>query len=341
MMKAGVIGVGMMGRNHARIYAEIEEVDLVAVADTDSEVATQVAQTYGVRAYHSPGDLLLREPLDLVSIAVPTHLHKQVALEAIEAGVHVLLEKPLAPTVEEGRAIIQAAKTRGLCLTVGHIERFNPAIQELDRRLKREELGQIFQLHARRIGPFPPRIKDVGVVMDLATHELNVMEYLMQTEIESLYAEIGFRVHATREDFLSGVLRFANGVVGVLDVNWLTPTKIRELFIVGEKGMFQVNYLTQELYFYANNWAREPANMVAAVMGASEGQRIRHQIERVEPLKAELQAFINAVRSGKAPLVSGEEALRAVFLAQQILASGRTHEVVHLGGQAPRRMGNS
>lgn len=330
MINAAVIGVGMMGRNHARVYAELEDVNLLAVADTDLEAAQRVARTYRARAYQDYREMLDVEKPDIVSVAVPTHLHRLVATDVIARGMHVFLEKPIATAVEDGQAIIDAAKEHGITLGVGHIERFNPAILALKERLDDGQLGRIFQIHARRVGPFPPRVSDVGVVIDLATHELNIMEYLTGSRAESVYAETERKIHVAHEDLLTGIIKFRDGCVGILDINWLTPAKIRELSLIGEKGMFLVNYLTQDLYFYENDYLNGNWEGLVAIMGVSEGRRIRHNIRRVEPLRAELEDFVRSVVEGRPPLVGGEEALRAVLLAQALLCSGREHRVVFL-----------
>lgn len=330
LLRAAVIGVGSMGRNHARVYAEMEDVQLIAVADVDQAAAVRVANIYGVRAYADYRMMLEAEPLDLVTIAVPTRLHREVAEVAAAHGVHLFVEKPLAGSVEDAQAIIDAARSAGVKLGVGHIERFNPAILQLKVELDAGRLGRMFQLHARRVGPFPPRVEDVGVVFDLATHELNIMEYLANARVVSLYAETEREIHEQHEDLLSGVIKFDNGVVGVLDINWLTPTKIRELSVIGERGMFRVNYLTQELYLHENSFFSENWESAVALMGVSEGRTIKYEIKRKEPLKAELESFVEAIREDKPPAIGGEEGLRAVFLAQKLVESGLRHEVVHL-----------
>lgn len=330
LLRAAVIGIGSMGRNHARVYAEMEDVQLIAVADVDQAAAVRVANIYGVRAYADYRRMLDMEPLDLVTIAVPTRLHRQVAEEAAARGVHLFVEKPLAGSVEDAQAIIDAAHAAGVKLGVGHIERFNPAILQLKAELDVGRLGRMFQLHARRVGPFPPRVEDVGVVFDLATHELNIMEYLANARVVSLYAETEREIHAQHEDLLSGVIKLDNGVVGVLDINWLTPTKIRELSVIGERGMFRVNYLTQELYLHENSFFSDNWESAMALMGVSEGRTIKYEIKRKEPLKAELESFVEAIWEDKPPAIGGEEGLRAVFLAQKLVESGLRHEVVHL-----------
>jgi len=255
--------------------------------------------------------------------------HKDHALALLQRNCHVFLEKPISQEVTEGQQIIVAAQRSGAKLAVGHIERFNPAVLELKKQLDAGQLGRIFQIHARRVGPFPPRIQDVGVVIDLATHELNLLEYVTGSRVRTVYAETQREIHATHEDLLTGILKFADGTIGILDVNWLTPTKIRELSLIGEKGMFVVNYLTQDLHFYENDYANGNWEGLA-LMGVSEGRLIRYNIKRKEPLLVELESFIDAIECDNAPLIGGEEALRAVFLAQQLLESGRRHEVISL-----------
>jgi len=328
MIHAAVIGVGSMGRNHARVFAEMEETELVAVADPAR--AEQVARIYKARAYADYREMLEKEALDLVSVAVPTALHHQVALDVAASGRHLFVEKPLASSLEEGQDIIEAARRGGVKLGVGHIERFNPAVLALRERLDAGDLGRVFQIHARRVGPYPARVEDVGVVFDLATHELNVMEYLTDSQVESLYAETQRAIHPSNEDLLSGVLKFRSGAVGVLDINWLTPTKIRKLSLIGERGMFVVNYLTQELFFYENDYANNHWERLAAIMGVAEGKMIKHGLRRKEPLRAELESFVNAVLADREPLVAGEEGLRAVLLAQKMVESGLKRQVVQV-----------
>ena len=329
VLKAAVIGVGTMGRNHARVYAQLEHATLVAAADADPKALEAIARTYKVPTYTDYEQMLDEAKPDLVSVAVPTRFHREVATTVLARGVHVFLEKPIASTVIEGQKIVDCARAAGVKFTVGHIERFNPAVIALKQQLDAGQLGRVFQIHARRVGPFPPRIEDVGVVIDLATHELNLLEYLTGSRVESVYGQIEREIHTRHEDLLTGILKFTDGAVGILDINWLTPTKIRELSLIGERGMFSVNYLTQDLYFYENdyfngNWEGFP------IMGVSEGRKIRHTIMRREPLVAELESFAEAIMNNAEPHISGEEALRAVWLAQCLLESGQKHKVVRV-----------
>ncbi len=323
LLRAAVIGAGIMGQNHARVYSEMDDVELVAVADPVPEALSRMAQRHRVRVYGDYRAMLEREQLDLVTIAVPTQEHCAVAREVVSAGIPVLVEKPIAATVEEGSALIALAREAGVMLTVGHIERFNPAILVLKSQLAQGMLGKIYQIHVRRLSPFPPRIKDVGVVVDLATHDLDIIRYLTNANVVRLHAEVGRRLHTAHEDMLSAILRFDNEVVGVLDINWLTPTKVRELSVIGERGMFVVSYLTQELVLYENEAAPQGNDwQQLAVMGVSEGRSIGYKINKREPLREELEAFALAVRTGGSAPVQGEDGLLALALAQKMIEAG-------------------
>ena len=330
MPNVAVIGVGSMGSNHARVFATMPNVNLVAVADVDPTALYKVARTYRARPYADYRAMLDQEAVDLVSLVVPTALHYPMAKEVIERSIHVFIEKPFTLCVAEGKELIAAASEEGIKLAVGHIERFNPAVAEMKRHLEDGQLGRVYQIHARRVGPFPPRVDDVGVILDLATHELDIMEYITNSPISSLYAETERKIHGSHEDLLLGILKFENGTVGVLDINWLTPTKIRELALLGERGMFLVNYLTQDFYFYENAFANGQWEGLSAIMGVSEGRRVKYEVKRREPLRVELEDFVNCVLYGRRPEVTGEEALRAIFLAEKMIESGDTGQVVHL-----------
>ncbi len=328
LLRAAVIGAGAMGRNHCRVYRELPGVELVGLADADPGTAERAGKQFGTAHFATPGALLDALRPDLVTVAVPTMAHLPVALECLAHGAHLLVEKPLAFTVEEGQAIIAAAQAAGRVLAVGHVERYNPALTELKARLDAGALGRVFQMHAQRLGPFPARVRDVGVVVDLATHDVDIMRYLSGSEVTRVYAETARQIHTDHEDLLSGLLRFADGTIGVLDINWLTPTKIRQLTITGEKGMFQVNYLNQDLYFYENDWIHSQWDAISAISGVSEGNMLRLRLDRAEPLRRELEQFVAAVRGEAATIVSGEDGLKAVEITQQIVQAGLTGQVI-------------
>ncbi|MBP7355598.1 MAG: Gfo/Idh/MocA family oxidoreductase [Longilinea sp.] len=329
MTRVAVIGVGSMGRNHARIYNELPEADLVAVADENSSTAQTIGRQFGVSAYTDFRKLLDNERPEALSIAAPTTLHYDIALAALESGAHILIEKPIAATLEQGSALIEAAHRYQRLLTVGHVVRFNPAIQALKQKLTAGELGRIFQIFCRRAGPFPTRIQDVGVVVDLAPHDIDIMRFLAGADPIRLFAEIEQRVHTDHEDLLFALLRFPEGIVGALETNWLTPTKIREILVLGERGMFRVDDLTQDLYFYENAQAGSltwPA--LQNLVGVSEGCMTRFAIQRYEPLKLELQAFLKAVRGEASAIVTGEDGLAALRLALALVESGKTQRQI-------------
>jgi predicted dehydrogenase len=320
-----------MGRNHARVYAELDGVKLVGVADNNQDLANDVANKYRVKAFTNYRDLLDVEKPDLVSIAVPTALHEQVGSVVLRTGAHALIEKPIASNVEEGKRLMVLAEKVNRKLMVGHIVRFNPAIRALREKMQAGELGRIFQIVCRRVGPFPARIRDVGVVVDLAPHDIDVMRYLTGEEPNSVYAQTARRVHTEHEDLLFGMLQFPSGMIGALEINWLTPTKVRETLVLGERGMFRVDDLTQDLYFFANadlNGELWPA--LGTIKGVSEGEMIRYPLRRYEPLRAELEAFIKSIVEDQPVPVSGADGLEALRLAQALIESGQKKQVIRV-----------
>jgi UDP-N-acetylglucosamine 3-dehydrogenase len=333
--RLAVVGTGVMGRNHVRVLRELGEVDLVGVADANLDAALQVAAIHGTRGYGSLKELFEREHPDAIIVAAPTNNHHAIVMEALAAGSHVLVEKPIAATLKEADELVARAASAKRVLAVGHIERYNPAVIELKRRLDEGQLGRVFQLNARRLGPFPQRIRDVGVVVDLATHDLDVMRYLTGSEIVRVYAETRREVHTTREDLVSGLLRFEDGSVGVLQINWLTPSKIRELVVTGERGMFRADYLTQDLFFHENaaaadyNW-----HQITMLRGVSEGSMVQYAIQKREPLRSELEAFLRAAAGDSSGIVSGEDGREALRLALALVESGAEGRVVTTVGRA-------
>jgi predicted dehydrogenase len=329
-VRIAVIGLGAMGRNHARILSDLDGAILAAVCDSVPEVVAWAGAKFTVPAYASYRQMLEREELDGAIVATPTGYHAELALAVLARGVHVLVEKPIASELEEARRLVATAANAGRVLTVGHVERFNPAIRELRWRLLHGELGRVFKIHARRCGPFPSRIRDVGVVIDLATHDLDLMPYLLDTEVVRVYAETARRIHTDHEDMLNALLRFANGTVGVLDVDWLTPTKVRDLSVLGERGMFHVDYLTQDLSFYENDATRGNWDALGVPGSVREGNMTRFHIERAEPLRQELEAFVRVIASGEAPQVTGDDGVRALHLALELVAAGERGTPVDL-----------
>ena len=319
-LNIAVIGTGSMGMNHLRVLRDFSEehVHIVGVAETYEPNLKMAVSRFHVPGYTDYREMVEKAQPDLVAVVVPTHLHFEVASYMLDRGINVLLEKPMASNSEEALALIQLAQMRNAKLAIGHVERFNPAVIEVKRHLAAGELGQVFHLHARRLGPFPPRIRDVGVTLDLATHDIDVMRYLADAEVEHVYAETQRRIHSTHEDLLLGVLRFTNQAIGVLDVNWLTPTKVRELSITGEKGMYLVNYLTQDVYFYENDYTTTTWDALRSLTGVSEGTMTRLKIQKAEPLRLEYEDVMTAIQQDALPTVTGEDGLAVLKVVSQL-----------------------
>jgi UDP-N-acetylglucosamine 3-dehydrogenase len=297
-MKVGVVGVGSMGQNHARIYSGMKGVDLVGVVDSDAARGKWVAETYKTKALSDYRDLL-REGIDAVSVVVPTSLHFEVASFFLKNGVDCLVEKPITPSLEEGKALVDLAKEHGKKLMVGHIERFNPAVQKAKQIIQEGLLGKVLIISTRRVGPYSPRITDVGIIIDLATHDIDVARYLTGKEPNDIWSAYGSIKH-TKEDHALLLLDFG-GCAACVEVNWFTPHKVRTAVITGTGGIAYMDYIEQALTVYNSEWKMEP------------------KIEKEEPLKNELKHFVECVTTGKEPLVNGEEGLKTLGVALKSL----------------------
>ena len=321
-LRVGLAGLGTMGRNHLRNLLARDDVLLAAVADPAAGVraGALAAAGPGVRGFDDPAVMLAEEHLDALIVAAPTTLHFSVAMAALRAGVAVLVEKPIAATVEEGRQLVAAAEQSGTLLQVGHIERFNPAVRALAARLRDGALTRIYSIKTIRGGPLPERIRDVGVGIDLATHDIDIMCHLCGERPIRAYAESSQQVHTAHEDLLYGLLAFPSGTVGLMDVNWLTPEKQRRIVVLGAEGMFQVDYLSQSLTFTRGAATLSPTYL-DGYAPTFAGETVTLPVEPAEPLRRELDAFFAAVRSGGPSPVSGRDGLMALTLAKLLLAS--------------------
>jgi len=325
-LRIGLIGLGMMGRHHARVAREVDGVELVGVADAmgdphgvagDLPVATSVGE-------------LIDVGLDMAVVAVPTGMHEEIALQLAEAGVHTLVEKPLASDSPAGKRIQGAFASRGLVGAVGHIERFNPALQSVRKRIEAGDLGEVYQIATRRQGPFPARIADVGVVKDLGTHDIDLTAWLARSPFVSVSARTTTRSGRPHEDMVSITGLLGNDVITSHLVNWLSPMKERLTVITGERGAFVADTLSGDLTFFENGTHTTQWESVAAFRGVSEGSMTRFAIEKREPLRMEHEAFRDAVLGASNNVVSMAEGLRTVQVAEAVLTSARDSVVVTL-----------
>lgn len=317
-LRVAVIGLGWMGINHARIYSEMRAADLVAVTDISQDVANSVAAKYDCTAYGNIVDMLRNERLDVASVAVPTPQHSDIAHQIIEAGVNVLIEKPIASTVAEARALIDASKANGITLGVGHVERFNPVVLGLKTVLESGEIGSLLQVSVRRIGPRPDRDRGTGVFLDLATHDVDIIRFLTGSEVSSI-ASMSKNVAASRyEDLGAGLLGMSDGSQAIIIENWVSPTKIREITVTGDRGMLVADTITQDLFQFDNDYTISDWASIQNFRGTSEGRMIRHRLTKGEPLSLELGAWVDSIINHTSFGVGGEDGLKALEIALQL-----------------------
>ena len=334
-LRVGLAGLGAMGRNHLRILSGRPDIRLAAIADPVPDALVWARAQSAAQAFAEPLAMIAEADLDAVVIAAPTTAHVPLALAAIERGIAILVEKPLAATAEEAMRIVAAARSAGVPVQVGHVERFNPAVLELGRLIGAGWLSTVFSIASRRAGPFPERIRDVGVTVDLATHDVDILSWIAGERPSRVYAETARRIHAVHEDLLFGLLHFPSGATGMLDVNWLTPTKRRQLVVVGQEGMFELDYLTQRLTFTRATDTTNP-RLIGGYAPTFEGEIVELPVVSQEPLAAEIEAFLGVVRNGGRPVVDAEDGLWAVAVATSLLAAAAAGSAIDLSELSSR-----
>lgn len=325
MLRVGVIGVGSMGQNHARVFSEIG--DLVGIADPNAEIGEKVSQRLQTDHFLDYKDLLKKD-IDAVSIATPTDLHFPVAKDAILSGCSVLVEKPMASNLEEAKEMIRLARAEGVVLAVGHIERHNPVVSFVKRSLEDGAYGDVITTSARRVSSLPSRVKDVGVILDLGIHDIDVMRYFMKSDVKSVYATAGRIRHEKFEDHANILLTFADGATGIVEINWLTPMKVRELSLTCTKNFVEIDYTKQALKVSTSTLKKlEPFNLYRVPY---ELDTHEISLEKREPLKLELLDFLGAVEKGGEPLVSGEDAFRTMEVVIAAIRSNAERRKIDL-----------
>lgn len=318
-----------MGAMHVRVLHALDGVESVVLVEPESGRRELLLRTYPRLSAHADlASALADERVDAACVAVPASAAPDVAAEVIDARLPLLLEKPMAPTVEEARSVSERARKAGVLLSVGYVERFNPAVQALRAELERGTGGEVLHVHARRLSPFPQREGLAGVAIDLATHDLDVTRYLIRSLPVRVFAETSDLGASLGEDLLCASLRYANGVTALLEANWHTPSKVRELSVTTAGGMFVVSYLTQDLSFHESADAASTWETLGVMKGANEGRMIRFALERREPLAVEWERFLAAVSGGGPAPVSAEDGIAALEAANAIVEAGRTHHPV-------------
>ena len=313
-VRLGVVGLGTMGRNHVRVARGLPELELTAVFDP------QPGPTMSGEPIVGSLDELI-EAVDAAVVAVPTEDHLAVAGALVSARKHVLVEKPLAHDVDAAEQLAAAGRASDVVVAVGHIERFNAAVRELGRRLAAGELGEVHQVSTSRQGPFPARIKDVGVVKDLATHDIDLVQFISGRKYQSVSARTAHRSGRPHEDLVSAVCTLDDGTIVNHMVNWLTPTKERQVVVTGEMGRFVADTLTSDLTFWANASVPTEWDQISRFRGVSEGDMIRYAFPKAEPLQTELEGFRDAIALGKGDIVTAHEGVDVLRVAEAMLTS--------------------
>jgi len=320
-LRIGVIGAGTMGSNHARVLASLPDVELVGIVDPLGEQRARATELVGCRTFASL-DQLISEGVDAVTVAAPTHLHHEISLACIARNIHVLVEKPIASTVEEGNGIVAAARRAGVTLMVGHVERFNPAVAAIKQAISGED---ILSIGITRVGPFPPRMSNVGVVIDLAVHDIDLIRWFTESDIVEVQPQLSSAV-AEREDIALLQFRTASGVLAHINTNWLTPFKARSVTVATRGKYVMGDLLTRQV---TECFGFKPDGSYS----------MRHlPVGHDEPLRAELIAFLHAVRRGSAPAVTGDEGVASLEIAIRCLESPARPAVASQARKGPRRV---
>ena len=323
-LRAGLSGLGMMGRHHARVLSSLQGVDFIGVSDPAGDT-NGVAQ--GRPVVSSVAELIAMG-IDYAMVAVPTIYHLEIGKELAAAGIHAMVEKPLSHDAKSSVELTQAFASAGLVGAVGHIERYNPSLQEARRRL--DQLGSLYQVVTRRQGPFPARIADVGVVKDLATHDIDLTAWITGQAYASVSARTALRTGREHEDLVAVVGTLADGTITSHLVNWLSPLKERVTILTGEKGAFVADTLTADLTFYANGTVASQWDEIAQFRGVSEGDVIRYAISKHEPLKMEHENFRDAILGKPSDIVTMQQGLATVLVAEAIIKSSQTNSTISL-----------
>ena len=324
-MKVGIVGVGSMGQNHVRVLSEISEV--VGICDVNREAGEKVAAKFKTKFFPDL-DHLISSGVEAISIVTPTSAHFETAKVAIAAGIHTMVEKPATGSSSKLMELSRLADEKKITFAIGFIERHNPVVSFAMKNLKGGNFGSLISLHARRVSSFPLRIKDVGVIMDLGVHDIDVIKYLVGAPVSKVFSASGRFKNKDFEDHANIIMEFKNGVNGVVEVNWLTPTKMRTLAMTCSDQFIELDYTAQSIEIFSSQMRDfDPGNLFDLGMEL-HGRTI--SLKKEEPLKRELSDFLKACKDGTAPLVTGRDAAETISIAEAAMKSAMTNQVVTL-----------
>jgi len=314
MKKLGVavIGTGQWGKNHARIYKELPSTELIAVCDVNAERAKTMAAQYGVKAYSDSSQMLKNKQIEAVNVCTWSTILAKEAKKALDAGKHVLVEKPMATTPQQAKKLVQTAQENGLHLTVGFLMRFIPGLQLIRQSVENKKIGELVCVTAKRVSQWPERIGDVGVVKDTAIHDIDVMRFISNQDPVSVYAKMGSMRIKKFEDYAHIMLTYKNGESAFIESNWLTPYKTRMLTVTGSEAIMRLDYITQDL------WIEQ------------KSENVQPRLPFQEPLKAELQHFVDCIEDKREPIITGEDGVKALEIASAAMQSSAKNRAIQL-----------
>ena len=320
MLKIGVIGAGSMGKNHVRVCSENEKIELIGVSDVNKTTAKTISDKFGIKPFFDYKEII--NEIDAAIIATPTVMHYKIAMDLLTNGKHVLVEKPICDSIDRSAELVKKADKNNLVLAVGHIERHNPATKFVKDSITKGKFGELITLTSKRVSNFPGRIKDVGVMMDLGIHDIDIM-YFLAGEVKSVYAKAGiFNKKIDYEDHANIVLNFDNEVCGIIEVNWLTPMKIRKMFLTCSENFVEIDYMEQSVIISSSSFKK--INEMDLYHVPIQYNVNQVALEKKEPLKNEINDFINAIETHKKPLASGEDGIMALKIADAAAKSYKT-----------------
>jgi UDP-N-acetylglucosamine 3-dehydrogenase len=325
-MRLGVIGIGSIGKNHVRVCSEANTCKLVGVSDIDKRAVNEIADRFDVKPFYNYKNLISK--VDAAIIATPTSTHYDIAMDFLKEGKHLLVEKPLCDNVEKAKSLVEKAEEEDLVLAVGHIERHNPVVRSVKKSLEKGKFGKLITLTSKRVGTFPGQIHDVGVILDLGIHDIDIMRYLVG-EVESVYSKSGgFKQDINFEDHANIILNFENGLSGVVEVNWLTPIKIRKLFLTCSDYFVEADYVNQTITKSSSSLGKVDESYLYYLPIKSNIQQI--SLEKREPLKNEIEDFIDAIINSREPLTTGMDGMIALKIATAAVLSSKEEREIKI-----------